>query len=265
MQYEAPSDALVAVLAQHPLVLAVGEAHALEGATAPSAAKRFANEMLPALRGRASDLLVELMMPPKGCTVETAQARAQQTPITSRQAAGDQGDYVSMGETARALGIVPDMLRPSCADMMAIGAAADGVVDVSLRTIARLTALQAERLVARDAQSETDRNKMVVIYGGALHNELPPPAGPSLQNPAWSYAPALDAAAGGRLIALDIVVPEFIGDDSTWRSLAWWSHYDRRVLGGKVTLFRTGTRSFTLVLPLTPKERPATSAARDPG
>jgi hypothetical protein len=162
------------------------------------------------------------------------------------------------------VGIVPDMLRPSCEDLKAIGASGDDAVDVSLRTIARLTASQAERLVARDARSESDRDKMVIIYGGALHNELPPPAGPSLHDPAWSYAPALDVAASGRLIALDVVVPEFIGDDSTWRSLAWWPYYDRRALGGKVTLFRTGTRSFTLVLPVTRPERPAGSGAHDP-
>jgi hypothetical protein len=237
-----------AVLASDPLVLAVGETHALRGARAPSAARQFAKEILPMLEGRASDLLVELMMPPSGCADASAKARAEQEPITSRQAEGDQGDYVAMGERARTLGIVPDMLRPTCADMEAIGAAGDETVDVSLRTIARLTATQAARLVARDARSSVDREKVVVIYGGALHNDLPPPAGSSLVRPEWSYAPAVDAVAGGRLIALDLIVPEYIGDDATWRSLPWWPHFDRRRQAGKVTLFRTGERSYTLIL-----------------
>ena len=69
-----------------PLVLGVGEAHAPKGATAPSSAKRFTEEMLPLLAGRASDLLLELMMPPAGCTDAAAEVRKKQEPVTSQQA-----------------------------------------------------------------------------------------------------------------------------------------------------------------------------------
>src|SRR5207244_6846029 len=96
------------VLASDPRVLAIGEAHAPRGATAESAAKRFTRELLPLLAGRASDLLVELMMPPPGCADAAAEVRQKQAPATSQQAPSNQSEYVAMGEKARALGIVPD-------------------------------------------------------------------------------------------------------------------------------------------------------------
>jgi hypothetical protein len=246
-QYDAPRDAFRDVIASGPLVLGVGEAHAPKGASAPSAARRFADELLPQLAGHASDLLVELMMPPSGCSKAAAEVRKDQQPVTSRQASTDQSEYVTMGERARGLGIVPDMLRPTCADLDAVHDAGDGAIGASLSMIARLSASQAERLVDRDARSAADRDKMVVVYGGMLHNDLSPPP----ERAAWSYALGVDAHVQGRFVALDLVVPEFVGDDDTWRALPWWPHYDRARLGGKTTLFRLGERSFVLVFPET--------------
>ncbi len=246
VQLATAQDALRIVLAEDPRVLAIGEAHAPGGATVPSAAKRFTAELLPLLAGRASDLLVELMLPPPGCADAAAEVRQRQAPATSQQAPTNQNEYVAMGERARALGIVPDMLRPSCADMDRVRAAGDDAIDASLELIALLSTLQlAARLVDRDARSPTERDKIVVVYGGMLHNDL----APSPEHAKWTYAPALDAKTGGKLVALDLVVPEFIVDDPTWRDLPWVPHYDRARMGAKATLFRVAPRSFVLVLP----------------
>jgi len=160
-------------------------------------------------------------------------------------AEADADEYVVLGEHARALGIVPDMLRPTCADMDAIEHAGADVIDLSLTTIARLSGAQAARLADRDALSDADRGKIVLLYGGALHNDL----SPLPESARWSYAPALDAHVGGRFAAIDLVVPEFIGLDATWARLPWWPYYDKGRLGRKATLFRTGPQSFVLVFP----------------
>jgi hypothetical protein len=237
-------------LAGDPLVLGVGEVHAPRGATASSAARRFATEMLPALEGRASDLLLELMMPPAGCTDAVAQARKSQEPVTSRHAETDQDDYLAMGQAARALGIVPDMLRPTCADMDAIEHAGEDAIDVSLATIARLSGAQAARLADRDARVDEDRGKIVVVYGGALHNDLSP--APDTAAARWSYAPALDLHVGGRFASIDLFVPEFIGMDAGAQAfLSFWPSYDPQRMGDRTALFRTGPRSFALVFPRT--------------
>lgn len=253
LQYDSPREAFVEALdrAGAPLILGVGEAHAPKGATAPSAARRFASELLPVLAGRASDLLLELMMPPTGCVDAVAEVRRDQEPVTSRHADSDADEYVALGARARGLGIVPDMLRPTCADMDAIehaGAADEkerDVIDLSLTTIARLSTAQAIRLADRDARSDADRGKIVVLYGGALHNDLDPPP----EAARWSYAPDLDAHVHGRFVAIDLVVPEFISAGEAWARLPWWPHYDRTRLGRKATLFRTGLQSFALIFP----------------
>ena len=245
MQFDAPRDAFLAAITGDARVVAIGEAHAPKGAVATSAAKRFTEDFLPLLVGRASDVLVEAMMPPSGCADAAAEVRQKQAPATSQQAPNDQNEYLAMGERARTMGIWPDLLRPSCADMDAVRAAGDGAIEASLEMIARLSIAQAGKLVDRDARSDADREKAVVVYGGMLHNDLEPPP----ERAKWSYAPALDAKTGGKLVAVDLVVPEFIVDDATWRTFPWFSHYDRARLGAKTTLFRTGPKSFVLVFP----------------
>jgi hypothetical protein len=249
-QFDSAREAFEAGLAQagDPLVLGIGEVHAPKGARVPSAAKRFAAEFLPLLAGRASDLLVELMVPPAGCADAVVAVKHGQEPVTSRQAPTDQDEYVAMGGRARELGLVPDMLRPTCADLDAIQQAGDDLLDVSLTTIARLSGAQALRLAERDARSDADRGKLVVIYGGALHNDLSPPPGSA----GWSYAPELDARLAGRYVAFDLVVPEFIGPGENPTALPWWPRYDRARLGQKATLFHTGPQSFAIVFPVSP-------------
>lgn len=246
-QFDSPRDAMEVALAGDARLVAIGEAHAPRGATAPSAARRFTEDLLPLLQGRASDLLVEAMMPPKGCNDAAAEVRQKQAPATSQQAPTNQNEYLVMGEKARALGVVPDMLRPSCADLDGVKDAGDGAIEASLEMIARLSTAQAGKLLDRDAKSEADRGKAVVVYGGMLHNDLDPPP----ERAKWSYAPALDAKTGGKLVAVDLVVPEYIVDDATWRGFGWFSHYDRARLGGKTTLFKVGEKSYVLVFPET--------------
>jgi hypothetical protein len=183
------------------------------------------------------------MMPPSGCVDATAEVREKQKPVAEKQAEHAQNDYVAMGNKAKAAGIVPDLLRPSCADMDAVRGAGDGAIAASLELIAKLTRLQARKLVDRDIRSDADAGKAVLIYGGLLHNDLAPPP----DQAAWSYAPELDAYVQHRFVAVDLIVPEFIGDDATWRALPWTAHYDRAAMGAKTTLFRTGERSFVLV------------------
>ncbi len=186
-------------------------------------------------------------MPPRGCADAATEVREKQAPATSRQAETNQNEYVAMGERARALGIVPDMLRPTCTDLDGVRREGVDPIAASLELIARLSTVQAETLIDRDARSDADRGKMVVVYGGMLHNDLAPRG----EAARWSYAPEVATHTGGRFVAVDLVVPEFIGDDETWRSLAWWRYYDRHTLGRRATLFRTSDGSFVIVFPET--------------
>ncbi|HSQ65585.1 MAG TPA: hypothetical protein VLM85_20335 [Polyangiaceae bacterium] len=266
--FDRAEDAFLAVLKEDPAVLAIGEAHAQRGATVASSAKRFADTLLPLLAGRASDLLVELMMPPTGCVKQAEAMRSAQKPVTTQQAAGNQNEYLAMGEAARKLGIVPDLLRPSCQDLAAVEDAGADAIDVSLATIARLTTAQAEKMIDRDRANvagssrrpersegpvaNENAKKMVVTYGGALHNDTAPPP----ERAGWAFGPALSKYVGGRYVELDLYVPEFIEDTDTWRALPFYAAYQKAKSAGKPTLFRVASKSYVLVFaPSTPAPR----------
>jgi hypothetical protein len=242
--YDAPEAALAAVLASKPRLLAVGEAHAQKGeGRGSSVAKRFTEGLLPSLEGKASDLLVELMLPPKGCAKAAEAVRERQAPALAPQADANQSEYLALGEAARRRGVVPDALRPGCDDLAAIDRAGDDALGAMMATIARLTEAKAGELLARAAAAEP--GKVVVTYGGALHNDLAPKPG----REAWSFGPALDRAAGGAYVELDLFAPEAIGDGEVWRALPWHAHYDAAGFARKAVLFRVGPKSYALVLP----------------
>jgi hypothetical protein len=243
--FDDASAAFAVVLDQHPLALGIGEAHAPRGVGGvASATKRFTDDLLPALRGKASFLLVEAMLPNEKCKKETKQVKKQQKPVTQAQAETNQNEYVVLGSKAKALGIVPDLLRPSCDDLRAITEAGASDVGLMLETIARLT--------TKVVKSELDRNQksgkelLVISYGGALHNDIAPK--PDLAK--WSYGPALVEHTKNRYVELDLIVPEYIKDTESWTSLAWYSHYDRDRLGKKTVLFNPRPGSYVIIFPM---------------
>ncbi len=242
-QFATPSDALRAVLVERPLVLAIGEAHAQKNAAVASSAKRAQTQLLPELKGQASDLLVELMSPPAGCQKATEGAREQQKVVTEKQAPTDQNEYVALGAAARRLGIAADLLRPSCDDLAAVSDAGADAIDVSLKLIKRLTLAKVIALRGRNDASASDHEKMVVTYGGALHNDV----APSAERAPWSFGPELSAALNGRYVELDVYVPELIDGSEKWQKMSWFAGCDVRKLGGAVTLFQTAPQSFVMV------------------
>ena len=189
--FDSPAQAFRAILDEKPIIVAIGEAHAQKGAEGvPSSAKRFTTELLPTLEGRASDLLVELMAPPSGCKAKAEAVRKKQKVVTERQADTNQNEYVTMGNEARKRGVVPDLLRPTCADMDAINTAGPDAIAASLTTIARLTKVKVKALVDRNTRAGAE--KIVVTYGGAMHNDATPPR----ERAEWSFGPDLSAHVG---------------------------------------------------------------------
>ena len=106
--FPSPIAALTEVLGEDPVVLGVGESHALKGMEhVPSTTKRFTEDFLPALKGKTSDLIVELMLPNAGCEDKKREVAKRQAPVTKPQAKSNQNQYLVLGQTARKHGIVP--------------------------------------------------------------------------------------------------------------------------------------------------------------
>jgi hypothetical protein len=233
-----------AVLEPSPAVLGVGEAHAQKGSEhIEPATRRFARDLLPLLAGRASDIVIELLLPNPKCAPETKKAQKEQKVVTEHQAESDQNDYVALGTAAKGLGIRPHALEPTCDDLSRIARAGPDVVTVSLDIVTRLSNETLARLFAANAAARDSR--MIVAYGGMMHNDVEPRPSRS----SWSFGPAMKERTADRYTEVDLVVREAMKDSPTWRSLPWVEGFDRTANPGDAVLLMPAPRSYVLVFP----------------
>ena len=242
LSFDSPEKAFARVLAEQPLILAIGEAHAQKGTEGiASVTRRFTEQLLPMLQGKASDLVLELWIASGQCGKREKQVAQQQKEVTVTQAETNQNEFVALGKTSKAFGIEPRVLRPTCADYERIAAAGAGDIATMLEMIARLSGDELESLFLERKTATTGR--MLLAYGGALHNDI----APRPERQTWSFGPRMSDLTASRYVELDLVVPEFIGDGPAWKALPWVLHYDRTRHGRRVILFHPAPRSYVLI------------------
>jgi len=253
-RFATPEDAFRSVLAKDPLVLAVGEAHAQRGTeNIASSTKRFTESFLPILAPRATDVVVELWAPDPKCMKEVKQVASAQKPVTDVQATTNQNEYVVLGTKAKTSGITPWLLRPTCDDFAMLADAGADAVGAMLGLVKRLTQAKVTQLHERN-RADGAQPKIVVAYGGALHNDLAPPEATK----DYSFGPDLDRLSGGRYVELDLIVPEFVKKTPAWEKLPWYASFEAERSSGRpqghTTLYVVGDRSFVLVFPSLPAD-----------
>lgn len=240
-------SAFRAVLAERPRVLGVGEAHTLAGAGGvESATARFTRDLLPLLSGHATDIVVEALVPNPKCEKTSRAAKKEQKVVTDRQSPKDQEEFVALGHAAVALGIRPFALEPTCEDLARIAKGGAEAVAGSLEAITRLSTEKLRGLL-QERGGSPDAEGIIVLYGGATHNDAAPATGKE----AWSYGPVAKAASGGRYTEVDLIVPEYVKKTPAWESLPWFSSYDPAAHPREATLFDVAPSSFVVIFPAT--------------
>jgi hypothetical protein len=239
-----PGAALASILeGEKPLVVGFGEAHAQKGTEAiASTPWRTTHELLPELGGKASDLVLELWIPDKKCAPKAqAKVAEQQQEVTKTQATSNTNEYVVLAEKAKALGMQPHVIRPTCAEVDKIAKAGDDAVLEMLSMITDHMKRQIEDLRSKPAA----KDKIVVTYGGALHNDLVP--GPGREG--WTFGPAIDAATGHRYVEIDLVVPEYVKDTPAWTGQRWYAAHQATKADAGTTVIKTGDHAYAIILP----------------
>ncbi len=236
------------VLAETPRVLAVGEAHAQsDGPKSASSTRRFMDTLLPHLSPRASDLVIELWLANGSCGKVEKKVAQQQTAVTAPQAATNQNEFLQLGDRAKGLGIMPHALVPSCEQYQKISGAGAADIEQMLTMIKDVTQHDVEQLLSKRAPE-----RLVVAYGGAMHNDLAPRAG----REDFSFGPALAQATAGHYVELDLVIPEQIKDTEAWRALPWYPHYSREKAGTEAYLYSWAPHAYALLFsPTQPAEK----------
>lgn len=248
-RFATAEEAFTFVLAKNPQVLAVGEAHAQKGTEAiASSTKRFTEAFLPLVAPTSSDVVVELWAPDPKCMKEVKAVASAQKPVVEAQAETNQNEYQTLGMKAKAAGMTPWLLQPSCDEFSMLADAGDDVVGKMLGLVKKLTQERVVKQLQKNGGAKT-----VIAYGGALHNDLKP--SPEMKE--YSFGPELDALTKGRFIELDLIVPEFIKKSPTWEKLPWFASFEADRAAGKdqdkATLYVLGERSFTLIFPASKK------------
>lgn len=242
--FASPEAAFEQVLARDkPLILALGESHAQKNdPPAQSTTARFTELLLPKLQGKASSLVLELWVTDGACGKQKEkQVAEKQKEVTKGQAETNQNEFVTLGQKSKSLDIVPFILKPTCEQYEKVRAAGDSWIFEMLSVITLNMREKGRALFQETAKKKP--GQMVILYGGAMHNDRAPKEG----REGWSYAKDLDELAQGRYVELDMIVPEFIKDNDSWRALPWFSAYDRDKLGGSTVLITMGPRSYALV------------------
>lgn len=102
--------------------------------------------------------------------------------------------------------------------------------------------LPEERTGARAVPDAT-----LVLYGGAVHNDVNPRADLA----AYAYGPAVVAAGGAAYLELDVYAPELLRGNTLLLEPSWAPLLDRAG-PDHVVLFPRGPQSWVLLLETTP-------------
>jgi hypothetical protein len=248
-------EILQKLLAKKPRVIAFGEFHQVEGGSrAPSAVKRFGDEMLVTLAPAASDLVLETWVTEGKCgaTETQAVAKVEQT-IQRPQATED--ELVTLLKRSKAAGLQPHILTLSCEEYEEIQPK-DGEVDY-VKLLGVVTAQLKKGIDA--ALAKAPKQKAVLVYGGALHNDLMP----KKELAAFSFAAAVKKEVQGRYLEVDLYVPEYIASDKKIVAEPWYPRWKQAQAAhpGQTALVERSPMSYIVIFPITTDLQPSQPSA----
>jgi hypothetical protein len=241
--------ALEELLARRPRVVAFGEIHQTTASLhVPSSLKHFSDELLGVVAARASDLVVETWMTEGKCG-QTEKAVVANVQKTTQRPAQTENEVVTLIERARRAGLKPHILSVSCREYEAIYQGKQGVdYDALLRMTSDKLEAGIREVLARPG---TRDDRAVVVYGGALHNDLAPP--PSLS--AYAFGESISKTVGGRYLEIDLYVPEYVEKQKALRAEPWYAVYRKTVRRGQAVLIERALDSYVLVFPRVARRR----------
>ena|SRR5258706_1438907 len=243
--FDSPAEALASIVATRPRVIAFGEYHEVKGAPkVPSAIARFTAELLPRVAAIASEIVVETWVTEGHCGKQEEKVVAQVEETTKRPETTED-EVVTLLKRAKAVGLQPNILQVSCKEYRAL-LDENGELDV-VKLLREITILLQRKTIERMRAAPADH--AVLIYGGALHNDVYP----RKELRQFTFARELGRAAGGRYLEVDLYVPEYIELDKQITSEPWYKSLAAQPRD-KTTLVKRGPTSYIVVFPRTETE-----------
>lgn len=226
------------ILARKPRIVGVGEVHATtDGPAVPSTLSRFTDRVLPVLAPTTTDLVIETWRLESACG-ETAAAVVTSVETDTKRPETTKSEIELLAERAVALGVRPHDLPITCDEYPAL-MGEDGQVDYD-----RLLVLLTGKLGDFAARGLDTPDARLVLYGGAMHNDLFPREG--LEK--YSYGPAIQAKGGEGYVEVDLYQPELLRGNEVLLEASWAPLLDGVTGPGKAVLFERGPGSFVVFM-----------------
>ena len=235
-EFATTGDAMAAILAENPdpRVYAIGEYHQTRDAiAATSPLARFTQEIVGMLEPRAQHLVIESWLD-ANCWKDNRDPVA----AVLNRPDGVKMDVLRLVNRTKKLRMQAHTLPMTCIEY-------DSVVDFSGHVnFLLLLELITEKLANTTRWLLEDGNSSVIVYGGALHNDL---------YPRWpletlSYARSLADSMGGHVLELDLVVPEVVASMDMIRAEPWFPLLGR-ASPSRVLVWQRGPSSYVVILP----------------
>jgi hypothetical protein len=235
-EFATTEDAMAVILAENPVprVYAIGEYHQTRDAiAATSPLARFTQEIIGMLEPHAQHLVIESWLD-ANCWSD------KRDPVAAvlNRPDGVKMDVMRLVSTTKRLHMQAHTLPMTCIEY-------DSVVDFSGHVnFLLLLEMITDKLADTTRKLLGDGRSSVIVYGGALHNDL---------YPRWpleslSYARSLSDAMGGHVLELDLVVPEVVAPMEMIRTEPWFPLLGRAA-PSRVLVWQRGPGSYVLILP----------------
>jgi hypothetical protein len=234
--FATPGAALAAFLGDATGVVAFGELHqTAKTASVRSTIAHFTDEILPAVAPRAAHLIVETWVSRGECGAPEKRVTEDVARTTERPPATE-NEIVRMLRRAKELGVAPHVLDVDCHEYAAVQVGDH----VDYDRLLKLTRAHLQRAIEQAmALPRAPDRPLVLVYGGALHNDLEPAA--MLAD--YSFGPAIDRLTGGAYREVDLYVPELVDALPALRAEPWYPIWVVARRPGTTLLIRRSPRS----------------------
>jgi hypothetical protein len=238
------AKALEAVIEEtDPRVVGFGEFHQQTGTTDTlSTIERFADQLLPVMAQRTSDLVVETWVSEGRCGAVEKQVVSDVNKVSKRPDETED-ENLRMLKAAKTLGVQPHILKMVCADYDRVHRADGGVDYLEMLELVARRLVETTRNILEKRPSGNHR--MIAVFSGAIHNDLYP----TKDWETFSYGPAMQKAARGRYVEIDIYVPEFVQAASSSREEIWYGTVTNLASRETAALIELGKNSYIIVFP----------------
>ncbi len=241
--FATPQDAITVLLNElsvsvKPRVIGFGEYHKLTSSAAVhSALRRFAEEIFDAIAKDSAHLVLETWQVDPSCGTQGQEVRKQVVKAIERPPETESEMAILLRKMQDA-GTAPHVLHFDCDEYKALSATKGLDTEKLLTLISKKLEEQA-----RKALQIGPKEKLVLVYGGATHNNLFPYAG--LEQ--WSFARALADATNQAYVEIDLYVPELVEGDPLLTQEAWYPLL-KEARKDQVILIRRDPASYILIL-----------------